>query len=309
MGKRPIDMTRRKFVQLALTSAAITLAEAACRGAAPASAPPAEATAAQAPVPETVAAPSASAQPPLGSAQPSFGSAQPPLGSAQPSFGSAQPPLGTPEAAAAALPPLTRNTPALLANRDDDHYNVRYVKPFAPVDHAAWRLEIGGMVETAGRFSLADLLAWPQVEQISRMACVEGWSFRAKWGGFQYTALAEQVKPRPEATHLRFDCADGYWEVARLEEMANPRVIFVIKMNGELLLDEYGAPLRMMFPAKYGYKSAKAVSSIAFTDQEGRGFWSTVGPYTVDGGIEPGVDFPQDLQGRREIGGGEITAY
>jgi DMSO/TMAO reductase YedYZ molybdopterin-dependent catalytic subunit len=277
VGKRPMDMTRRKFVQLALVGAAATLAEAACGSAAPAATPSAGAPATQAPAPETIAAPSP-----------------------------------TPEAAASAspaLPPLTHNTPKLLGNRNDDHYNVRYAKPFAPVDHAAWRLEVGGMVETAGRFSLADLLAWPQVEQVSRMACVEGWSFRAKWGGFQYQALVERVKPQPEATHLRFDCADGYWEVAGLQEVTNPRVIFVLKMNDELLLDEYGAPLRMMFPAKYGYKSAKAVTSIAFTDQEGRGFWSTVGPYTVDGEIEPGVDFPQDLQGRREIGGGEITAY
>jgi DMSO/TMAO reductase YedYZ molybdopterin-dependent catalytic subunit len=270
VAKQSADMTRRKFVQLALASAAAALAEAACRGAAPASSPEAKAPAVPSLTPEL---------------------------------------LPTPSPSAAALPPLTHNTPALLANRDDAHYNVRYVKPFAPVDHAAWRLEIGGMVEAAGRYSLTDLLAWPQMEQVSRMACVEGWSFRAKWGGFQYQALAERVKPRPEATHLRFDCADGYWEVARLEEMANPRVIFVLKMNDELLLDEYGAPLRMMFPAKYGYKSAKAVTSIAFTDQEGRGFWSTVGPYSVDGGIEPGVDYPQDLQGRREIDGGEITAY
>ncbi len=287
MSKRPVvDMTRRKFVQLALASTAAALAEAACRGAAPASSP-----ATQEPAAEATTAPSPKAQPPLGTPEPVAA------------------PTDTPLPAAAALPPLTHNTPARLGNRDDAHYNVRYAKPFAPVDHAAWRLEIGGMVEAAGRYSLADLLAWPQMEQVSRMACVEGWSFRAKWGGFQYKTLAERVKPRPEATHLRFDCADGYWEVARLEEMANPRVIFVLKMNDELLLDEYGAPLRTMFPAKYGYKSAKAVTSIAFTDQEGRGFWSTVGMYTVDGGIEPGVDFPQDLQGRREIGGGEITAY
>ena len=274
MNRQLVGMTRRKFVQLALVGAAATLAEAACGSAAPASSPPAEATATPATTPETAVAPSP-----------------------------------TPEAAAPALPALPRNTPARLGNRDDEHYNVRYAKPFAPVDHAAWRLEVGGMVETPGRFSLADLAAWPQMEQLSRMACVEGWSFKAKWGGFHYTALAERVKPRPEATHVRFDCADGYWEVASLEEMAHPRVIFVLKMNGELLLDEYGAPLRMMFPAKYGYKSAKAVTSVAFTDQEGRGFWSTVGPYTVEGGITSGVDFPQDLQGRREISGGEITAY
>jgi sulfoxide reductase catalytic subunit YedY len=81
-------------------------------------------------------------------------------------------------------------------------------------------------------------------------------------------------------------------------------------MNDQPLLDEYGAPLRMMFPAKYGYKSAKAVTTITFFNQDAPGFWSTVGPYTAHGNIQPGVDHPQDLVGeRKEIEGGEITAY
>ena len=71
-----------------------------------------------------------------------------------------------------------------------------------------------------------------------------------RWGGFQYETLAGQVKPPPAATHVRFDCADGYWEIVSIEELADPRVIFVLRMNDELLLDEYGAPLRMMFPFK-----------------------------------------------------------
>jgi sulfoxide reductase catalytic subunit YedY len=142
------------------------------------------------------------------------------------------------------------------------------------------------------------------------MKCVECWSFKARWGGFNYASLAERVALRPEATHVRLDCADGYWEVASIEELADPRVVFVLKMNGDLLLDEYGAPLRMMFPAKYGYKSAKAVTTVTFTDQGGAGYWSTVGPYTIDGRIEPGFDHPQDLPDqRKEIEGGEITAY
>jgi DMSO/TMAO reductase YedYZ molybdopterin-dependent catalytic subunit len=210
----------------------------------------------------------------------------------------------------AAFPPLTRNTPKLLRNRNDPHYNVRYVNPFEPVDHEIWRMEVKGLVETPGSFSLDELLAWPQMEQISRMKCVECWSFKAKWGGFQYDTLAGRARPHPEATHVRFDCADAYWEIVSIEELADPRVIFVLRMNDELLLDEYGAPLRMMFPAKYGYKSAKAVTSLTFTDEGGAGFWSTVGPYTIDGQIQAGVDFPQDLNGeRKEIDGGEIVIY
>jgi DMSO/TMAO reductase YedYZ molybdopterin-dependent catalytic subunit len=66
------------------------------------------------------------------------------------------------------------------------------------------------------------------------------------------------VVPQPEATHVRFDCADGYWETVLIEELADPRVIFVLRMNDAPLLDEYGAPSRMMFPAKYGYKSRRS---------------------------------------------------
>lgn len=198
----------------------------------------------------------------------------------------------------------------MLKNRNDPNYNVRYVNPFPPLDHQAWRLEVTGLVDSPGSFSLDDLLGWPQIEQISRMKCVECWSFKARWGGFQYAALAERARPRPEATHVRFDCADGYWEIVSIEELADPRVVFVLRMNDDLLLDEYGAPLRMMFPAKYGYKSAKAVTTITFTDEGGAGYWPTVGPYTTHGDIQPGVDFPQDLAGQRmEIEGGEITAY
>ena len=109
---------------------------------------------------------------------------------------------------------------------------------------------------------------------------------------------------------MRLDCADGYWEIVSIEELADPRVIFVLRMNDDLLLDEYGAPLRIMFPAKYGYKSAKAVTAVTFTDEGGAGYWSTVGPYTTHGDIQPGGDLPQDLPGQSmSIDGGEITAY
>jgi sulfoxide reductase catalytic subunit YedY len=195
-------------------------------------------------------------------------------------------------------------------NRNDPNYNVRYYKPLSPVDHAAWRLKVSGLIEERIDFSLDDLLSWPQREQISRMKCVECWSYKAKWGGFSYTTLAERVKLKPEATHLRFDCADDYWEIASIEDLRDSRVIFVLRMNDELLLDEYGAPLRLMFPAKYGYKSAKAVTSITFMDRGGAGYWPTVGPYTGHGDIQPGFDHPQDLPGQgKEIEGGEITAY
>ena len=256
VSRPPIRITRRYFVRLALVSAAATWAEAACAG--PAVTTPATPAASQA-----SATPSAT-RPHLITVAPTAS----PLPETVPTF-----------------PPLTNDTPVLLQNRNDRHYNVRYVNPFPPVDHDAWRLEVKGLVETPGSFSLADLLAWPQIEHISRMQCVEGWSFQAQWGGFDYDTLSERVRPRPQATYVRFDCADAYWEIVSIEELAAPRVTFVLRMNDEILLDEYGAPLRMVFPSKYGYKSAKAVTSITFSDQGGPGYWSSIGGYSADGEI------------------------
>ena len=278
MGTVPKNPTRRRFVRLALAGVTTTLLGAACRRQAgqpaPTLTPPVMNTAVPLPTTERTATSNAVA------------------------------------AAELVFPPLTEERPTLLQNRNDPHYNVRYVNFYTPVDHDTWRLEVTGLVESPGSFSLTDLLAWSQVEQVSRMKCVECWSFKAKWGGFNYQTLAERARPLPDATHVRFDCADGYWELVSLQELAEPRVVFVLRMNDELLLDEYGAPLRMMYPAKYGYKSAKAVTGVTFTDRGGRGYWSSVGAYTDHGNIEPGIDSPQDLPGeRKQITGGEITSY
>jgi sulfoxide reductase catalytic subunit YedY len=280
MSKTRQSITRRHMLRLALAGGAAALLDAACQPGV---------------LPTLVTSPTTTPLPPA------------------PSPAVAPPSAATPGPSAPAaveLPPLPKLRPAILRNRDDTNYNVRYVNPFKPVDHAAWRLEVEGLVESPDTFRLEELMAWPQMEQVSRMKCVECWSYKAKWGGFHYTALAERVAPKPEATHVRFDCADEYWEIASIEELMHPRVIFVLRMNDQPLLDEYGAPLRMMFPAKYGYKSAKAVTRVSFINQDTPGFWSTVGPYTTHGDIQPGVDRPQDLPGeRKEIEGGEITAY
>lgn len=197
-----------------------------------------------------------------------------------------------------------------LQNENRDPLNVRYYRRFPAPNREGWRLEVTGLVERPQALDYTAVLALPAFYRISRMKCVECWSARAKWEGFQYPALEGLVQPNAGATHLRFDCADGYYEYLALAELKDPSVVFVTKMNDALLPDEYGAPLRMIVPWKYGYKGAKAITRLTFVDQGGPGYWSTVGPYTVDGNIEPGFDQPQDLGGSaRQISGGEITQY
>ena len=220
-------------------------------------------------------------------------------------------PLVTPASTLAppsAVPPPA--TPAILQNENREGFYIRYYRPFPAPDRNAWHLRVEGLVKEPLEFDYATILGWPSESQNSRMKCVECWSARAKWEGFRYDTLAEMVNPSPLATHVRFECADGYWEILSIEELRHPRVLFVTKMNDALLPAEYGAPLRMIIPWEYGYKGAKAITVLRFQDEGGAGYWPTVGPYTVDGHIQPGYDYPLDHPGeRRAIDGGEITEY
>jgi DMSO/TMAO reductase YedYZ molybdopterin-dependent catalytic subunit len=154
--------------------------------------------------------------------------------------------------------------------------------------------------------SLAEVLALPRRTQISRMKCVECWSAAAKWEGFHLSALMEQVQPFSSATWVYLQCADGYFESMSVEGLLRERVLFAHHMNDQILPNAYGAPLRLMVPFLYGYKSAKAITRIEFGDHEGEGYWSSRG-YTSHGTIRAGFDHPLDVEGSREIeGGGEI---
>jgi sulfoxide reductase catalytic subunit YedY len=189
-------------------------------------------------------------------------------------------------------------------------FNVRYYRPFPAPDPATWRLAIGGLVDAPAELTLEQIRQeLDYKEQNTRMKCVECWSSRAMWGGFTYAALASLVKPKPDARHLRFDCADNYWEVLPISELQREGALFVTHMNGIPVPAKYGSPLRMIFPWLYGYKGAKAVTKLTFQAQQEPGYWSTVGPYTVDGNIQAGTDYPLDIGESREIQGGEITSY
>ncbi|MBC8450466.1 MAG: molybdopterin-dependent oxidoreductase [Chloroflexi bacterium] len=209
-------------------------------------------------------------------------------------------------------PTVRRVAPSeLLHNENRPGFYIRYVKPFPPPDAEAWRLAVEGLVAEPITLSLDEIEArLPLVEQVSRLKCVECWSAKAEWGGFTYQALAELVQPLSEATHVHMQCLDGYWEVLPIEELARPRALFVHRMNGERLPPPYGSPLRLILPWLYGYKGAKAIATLEFKAEGGRGYWSTVAAYSPEGVIQPGFDHPLDLEDKsRQIEGGEITDY
>jgi len=203
-------------------------------------------------------------------------------------------------------PVLPTPTRPILRNEDRPGFFVRYYKPFVAVDPARWLLSVEGLVKKPLQLTLADVQSLPRVTQVSRMKCVECWSAVAKWEGFHLRSLLQQVEPASDATWLHFYCADGYYESLPLEELLAERVIFAHRMNDQSLPDPYGAPLRLIVPAKYGYKGAKAISRLVFASKELPGYWPVVGGYDRNGEIQPGPDHPLDLGGVRMITGGEV---
>lgn len=207
------------------------------------------------------------------------------------------------------LATATRVRGKVVQNENRRDRNVRYYQRFVPPTPETWQLAVGGLISKPLMLSFADMQQLPVVEQVSRMKCVECWSFKAQWGGFEIASLLEQVRPFEKATHVRIQCGDAYWEVLPLEDLLRDRVVFAYRMDGEFLADEYGSPLRLIVPWKYGYKGAKCITAINFVDSQGPGYWSTVGPYTISGDIEEGYDHPQETGELVRIteGGVELT--
>jgi methionine sulfoxide reductase catalytic subunit len=217
-------------------------------------------------------------------------------------------------AAASAATLRAQDRKLLLPSDEPDelHFRLMWYNPVAPIDVARYQLKIHGMVEKPQSLSLADLRRLPQESQNTRMKCVQCWSSRAVWGGFRFGHLLELAKPAKGAKAVRFDCADKWYEYFTLDELAKPRVMLALDMAGKPLADRHGAPLRLIDPARYGYKSAKLITSVEFV-AEGKGSMACdIGPYYSPGGeIKSGYDHPLDLGSnvRRKISGGEITDY
>ncbi len=201
--------------------------------------------------------------------------------------------------------PLTPTRP-ILRNDNQPGFYVRYYKPFEAVDPAQWVLSVEGLVTNPVKLSLLDIQSLPLISQASRMKCVECWSAAAKWEGFHLNSLLDLTKPLPSAKWVHFHCADSYYESLTLDALLDERVIFVHRMNDQVLPDIYGAPLRLIIPPLYGYKNPKAIVRLVFAEEELRGYWSTVGPYSKDGAIQPGRDHPLDIGETRQIQRGEV---
>ncbi|MGH9372399.1 MAG: molybdopterin-dependent oxidoreductase [Vicinamibacterales bacterium] len=201
----------------------------------------------------------------------------------------------------------------IIPTNKPDRFGLK-VMAFNPIpapDPKTWVLTIDGLEKDSVQLKAPDLDRLPKVTQSSRLKCVQCWSGRVNWEGFRCQELLRLAEPKTGLQWVRVDCADRYYDFVKMEDLLNPRTLFVLGMNGEALTPEHGAPLRLMLPFKYGYKSSKLITKLTFVDQGGMGLVADGWPYySASGEILPGVDHPFEFPDEtRKIGGGEITEY
>jgi DMSO/TMAO reductase YedYZ molybdopterin-dependent catalytic subunit len=146
-------------------------------------------------------------------------------------------------------------------------------------DPATWRLRIDGLVRTPIELSYHDLLALPKVEQTSTFHCVTGWIVNGvRWGGVRFHDLLALAQPLPQAHAAHFISAEvPYDDYLSLDQVALPHVMLAYEMDGQPLLQEHGAPVRVVIPEMYGYKNVKWVERITLVPRVGAGYWENLG--------------------------------
>ena len=186
-----------------------------------------------------------------------------------------------------------------------------------------WSVAIAGEAALTGTFTLEDILKpHPLEERIYRHRCVEAWSMVIPWVGFPLADLLQRFKPTSRAKYVEFttlldpkqmpgqkrDYLEWpYTEALRIDEAMSPLALMVVGVYGRDLPNQNGAPLRVHLPWKYGFKSAKSIVRIRFTEKRPATSWAIAAPseYGFYANVNPTVDHPRWTQAtERRIGAG-----
>jgi len=192
---------------------------------------------------------------------------------------------------------------------------------------SAWSIKVDGLVDNPGEYALDDLLAGLSVEdRIYRLRCVEAWSMVVPWNGIELADILRKVGVQSRAKYVAFETVVQpenmigvqrrvldfpYVEGLRLDEAMHPLTIMATGIYDEPLYNQNGAPIRLVVPWKYGFKSIKSISRITLTDREPPISWNVANPreYGFYSNVNPNVDHPRWSQAtERLIGGGLFAA-
>ncbi len=217
-----------------------------------------------------------------------------------------------------------RITEEAVAASYNNYYEFSEVKE--DVDHHAqklktrpWQVEVTGLVEKPKTYDLDDLLKKFHLEErFYRLRCVEAWAMAVPWTGFPLKALLDEVQPLSKAKYVRLVSfhkpftAQGqiafwqpwpYSEALTVKEAMNELTLLVTGIYGHPLPKQHGAPVRLVVPWKYGFKSIKAIQRIELIDYKPQTFWNTLQPheYGFTANVDPGIPHPRWPQTKEEM--------
>src|SRR5262245_43023133 len=204
-------------------------------------------------------------------------------------------------------------------NKDDPARLAHTLKP------RPWHVKVDGLCAKPATLDIDTILALaPLEERIYSLRCVEAWSMVIPWIGYPLSALLKKVEPRPGAKYVEVTTLKDpeqfpgqrpslfgsslewpYTEGLRLDEAMHPLTLLTVGMYGQVLPNQNGAPVRIVVPWKYGFKSAKSLVRIRLVDQEPKTAWNTTAPqeYGFYSNVNPTVDHPRWSQAtERRIG-------
>jgi sulfoxide reductase catalytic subunit YedY len=186
-----------------------------------------------------------------------------------------------------------------------------------------WSIEIDGLVDKPGTYDFADIVGGKSIEErIYRFRCVEAWSMVIPWNGFELKALLDQVGVQPGAKYVSFETLVRpeemigqqrstipwpYREGLRLDEAMHPLTMLATGLYGKPMPNQNGAPIRLVVPWKYGFKSIKSIVRISLTDTQPEASWNMIqaSEYGFYSNVNPNVDHPRWSQAsERQVGGG-----
>ena len=186
-----------------------------------------------------------------------------------------------------------------------------------------WSVKVGGLAENTGSYSYDEILKDMALEErVYRLRCVEGWSMVVPWIGFSLSEFIKRADPQASAKYVKFETLvrpEEMWaqkrgilpwpyvEGLRMDEAMHPLAMIVVGMYGETLANQNGAPIRLVVPWKYGFKSIKSIVSMEFVTKQPLNTWQALLPneYGFYSNVNPEVDHPRWSQAtERPIGQG-----
>ena len=217
--------------------------------------------------------------------------------------------------------PLSTTGEQLTSLEDITHYNNFYefgVDKGDPAKNAGalptrpWTVKVEGKVKTPKTFDIDQLLKLrPLEDRVYRHRCVEGWSMVIPWVGYSLSEFIKECDPLPSAKYVQFlsyfnsHVEKWYYEDAtimwpyseglRMDEAMNPLTLLTFGMYGEVLPNQDGAPVRLVLPWKYGFKSIKSIVTVKFVDKEPHTTWNDQAPneYGFYSNVNPSHDHPR----------------